>query len=145
MHKAQRNWLIMLFSGPVLLALLFLGIFVIASSIYPLDKVSLNLLVIFLITLIPVAILYHCSYKKKGTALLTWCIWLGSIGLGIAVIEGIVGLVALMNYQNFPYSDRTAVILVYCGMMLFSCGINVAWIITCMNLKKFNLRWKALA
>jgi len=148
MDKAQRNWLIVLFSGPALILLIYLGLFVIARSIYPMSgqvigRASVAWLIIFLISLIPVYILYYCSYKKKGTALLTWSIWLGSIGLGIALIKDIIGVIGLISTrpEGSIRDQWGSVFALTCGLLLLCRGVNLLWIITCVNLRKFNLKW----
>jgi len=79
-------------------------------------------------------VVYHCTYKKPGTKLLTFCLILTVISLAVTPILYLSGKLHPPAY--IPY---------YGAYLLMTQGMGILWVVACWRIRKVNKRLQALA
>lgn len=143
--KIQRNkkrWLGLLFGRPLLMLFSIMVVNTYEASI-PQKFIAGNYWGVLLYILIAIPFFYHCSYKKKGTALLTFSIYSNAISLIILTCNLIISLIYSQPSMNYLHQGFFKWILL--DVLLLK-TFNILWIINSLQLRKLNfqIRFEAM-
>jgi len=129
-QKMRKRWLVLTlcyFLIPA--ALLFVPVVVVLFSNTPFSIMVLLLLALPVLELIKLWIFWHCAYKKRGTALLTFCLVAGPL----LVLLSLVGW--LMGHRD-PWTLEMLVIAVVVT------PIYIWWYVLSFKLRKINRQFQ---